>query len=81
MIDRLRQSLSFRLALAYAVLLSVSMGVLAGAYYWIAIAQPLDQIRARVDREHQVAAQWVRRHRQTTMFTRRPGTMMIFFTV
>ena len=57
MIDRLRQSLSFRLALAYAVLLSVSMGVLAGAYYWIAIAQPLDQIRARVDRESQVLAQ------------------------
>lgn len=50
-------SLSFRLALAYAALLCVSMALLAAAYYWIAVARPLDAVREQVNRESQVLAQ------------------------
>ncbi|MFA7585550.1 MAG: ATP-binding protein [Novosphingobium sp.] len=50
-------SLSFRLAIAYAGLLCLSMALLSAAYYWIAIARPLDEIRAQVNREAQVLAQ------------------------
>ena len=54
---RLWQSLSFRLALAYAVLLCVSVGLLSAVYYWIAVVRPLNEIRAQVDREAHSLAQ------------------------
>lgn len=54
---RFWHSLSFRLALGYAGVLCLSMALLSAAYYWIAVARPLDQVRAGVSREAQALAQ------------------------
>lgn len=54
---RFWHSLSFRLALGYAGILCLSMALLSAAYYWIAVARPLDEVRAGVGREAQVLAQ------------------------
>lgn len=54
---KLWRSLSFRLALAYAGVLCLSMAVLSGVYYWIAVVRPLDGIRSQVDRESRVLSQ------------------------
>lgn len=54
---RFWHSLSFRLALGYAGTLCLSMVLLSGAYYWMAVVRPLDAVQAEVHREAQVLAQ------------------------
>lgn len=54
---RFWQSLSFRLALAYAGLLCLSMALVSAAYYWIAIARPSEAIKADLNRDAQRLAQ------------------------
>lgn len=48
---RLLRSLSFRLALTYAALFSLSVGVLFGAGYWWRVTRPMAEVRARVEVE------------------------------
>jgi signal transduction histidine kinase len=48
---RLLRSLSFRLALTYAVLFSLSVAVLFGAGYWWRVTRPMAEVRARVGTE------------------------------
>ncbi|AKM08916.1 HAMP domain-containing sensor histidine kinase [Croceicoccus naphthovorans] len=49
--SRLFRSLSFRLAVLYAVLFGISVVVLIGAIYWIRYERPLDAMRASVTTE------------------------------
>lgn len=48
---RLLRSLSFRLALTYAVLFSLSVAALFGAGYWWRVTRPMAEVRARVEAE------------------------------
>lgn len=48
---RLLRSLSFRLALTYALLFSLSVALLFGAGYWWRVIRPMSELRAAVDRE------------------------------
>ena len=54
---RLMRSFSFRLAIAYAVLLSLSMALLFGLYHWVAVREPLQAVRAQVDVEAKALGQ------------------------
>ncbi|MCB2050575.1 MAG: HAMP domain-containing histidine kinase [Novosphingobium sp.] len=51
------RTLSFRLAISYAALLSLSMLLLSAVYYWVAISRPLDQIRDEVNAEYGTLSQ------------------------
>lgn len=48
---RLLRSLSFRLALTYAVLFSLSVGLMIGAGYWFRVERPMDQVSSVVEAE------------------------------
>lgn len=48
---RVLTSLSFRLALTYAVIFCVSVAALLGLYYWLEIQQPLDLAKDQVELE------------------------------
>lgn len=48
---RLLRSLSFRLALLYATLFSLSVLILLGLYYWVSIIHPTDEVRAALTEE------------------------------
>lgn len=48
---RLLRSLSFRLALTYAALFSLSVALLFGAGYWLRVMRPMAQIRLEVEAE------------------------------
>ncbi|TCU54459.1 signal transduction histidine kinase [Novosphingobium sp. PhB57] len=48
---RLFRSLSFRLALTYALLFSLSVGLLFGAGYWWRVVRPMADVRATVEAE------------------------------
>lgn len=53
---RLLGSLSFRLALTYVGLFSLSVAALLAGYYWISIAGPLDKAKRAVDLEARALA-------------------------
>ncbi len=53
---RLLRSLSFRLALTYVGIFSLSVAALSAAYYWISIAAPFNDVKRLVDREANVLA-------------------------
>ena len=53
---RLYRSLSLRIALAYALVFVVSVGLLLGLFYWASVVRPLDTIRAQVEEEMSAAA-------------------------
>lgn len=48
---RLLNSFSFRLALVYALLFTVSVSVLLALYYWSAIYRPMEAVRAGIRQE------------------------------
>jgi len=48
---RLTRSLSFRLALLYAALFTLSVLILLGLYYWISIMRPTFEVQSTLDRE------------------------------
>lgn len=50
---RFWRTISFRLAVSYAVVLSLSVALLSAIYYWVAIARPLDLVHDQVDNEYQ----------------------------
>ncbi|MCW3834571.1 sensor histidine kinase [Sphingomonas canadensis] len=49
--SRLLTSFSFRLALLYAVLFTVSLSILLGSFYWISIHRPIESIEHEVEAE------------------------------
>jgi len=73
---RLLQSLSFRLALFYAVLFTVSVSLLLGVYYWSAIHRPMEGVREGLRQESaQLAALYRQRGADAVIasLTRRAG--------
>ncbi|WP_129792070.1 HAMP domain-containing sensor histidine kinase [Sphingosinicella sp. CPCC 101087] len=54
-------SLSFRLALIYAGLFTVSVSLLGGLYFWAAIARPLGQVREQLAQEGEALSAVYRR--------------------
>lgn len=50
------RSLSLRLALLYAAILSLTVGLLYGIAHWIAVDQPLTSVRAQIARDEAEAA-------------------------
>lgn len=48
---RLWRSLSFRLALVYAALFTLSVSLLMGLYYWASIYRPMEEVRAGLREE------------------------------
>lgn len=54
---RLLQSLSFRLALTYVGLFCTSVALLLGINYWISVIDPLNSVKAQVNRETRAMGQ------------------------
>ena len=51
------RSLSFRLALTYALIFMFSVGVLTVGYYWIKVIAPTNDVKEQVQREAQIYSQ------------------------